>query len=234
MSPARSQEPPANLPKPYRIQIADDHALIRRGVRTLLEMEPGVVISSESTNGLDTIEDVKKNHPDLLLLDLTMPEKNGLEVAAIVHQESPDTDIIILTIHFSEEVAREALRCGALGYMLKSDADTDLINAVRHVRHKRSFFTGCLAHKMIEAFVEDARAALAPDEGIIPGVPLTAREIEILRLLATGESNKHVANVIGLSMRTVESHRTHIMRKMKFENFSDLVRFAVRNNLIDP
>ncbi len=220
--------------KPYRIQIADDHALIRRGVRTLLETEPGVEISSESATGNETVDHVKKNQPDLLLLDLTMPEKNGLEVAAIVHKESPSTDIIILTIHFSEEVAREALRCGALGYMLKSDADVDLINAVRHVRHKRSFFTGCLAHKMINAFVEDARAALAPDEGVIPGVPLTAREIEILRILATGASNKHVATAIGISTRTVESHRTHIMRKMKFVNFSDLVRFAVRNNLIEP
>ncbi len=199
--------------KPYRVQIADDHSIVRTGLRALLESEPNVEISSETSNGTETIEHVKKFHPDLLLLDLTMPEKNGLEVAAAVRDLSPNTAIIILTMHFAEDVAREALRCGALGYILKSDADSELINAVRHVRHKRSFFTGCLTTRMIESFVDDPRSVVAVPGEAIPGWPLTEREIEILRLLASGVSNKHVANAIGVSTRTVESHRNHIMHK---------------------
>jgi DNA-binding NarL/FixJ family response regulator len=233
MPQAQTNQPPPV--KPYRIQIADDHGVVRRGIRAILELEPGVEISSESATGVETVEHVRKHHPDLLLLDLTMPEQNGLEVAAALREESPSTQIIILTMHFSESVAREALRCGALGYMLKSDADTDLIAAVRHVRHHRTFFTGCLAHKMIESFVEDTRSAESDQQ--MPQTedhPLTDREIEILRLLAAGESNKKVATLIGVSTRTVESHRNHIMHKMKFANYSDMVRFAIRNGLLEP
>ncbi len=164
-----------------------------------------------------------------------MPEMNGLEVAAAVRSEFPETQIIILTMHFSESVAREALKCGALGYMLKSDADTDLIAAVRHVRHNRTFFTGCLANKMIDSFIEDPRATTADEpKAPLEDCPLTEREKEVLRMLALGESNKKVALTMGVSTRTVESHRNHIMHKMRFTNFSDIVRFAIRQNLIAP
>jgi DNA-binding NarL/FixJ family response regulator len=230
----QSQTQHLNVAKPYRIQIADDHAIVRRGIRSILDSEPGIEIASESATGNETIEQVRKHHPDLLLLDLTMPEPNGLEVAAMVREESPTTQIIILTMHFSEAVAREALRCGALGYMLKSDADIDLIAAVRHVRHHRTFFTGCLANKMIDSFIEDPRQTEAEQTGMNEDCPLTEREIEILTLLASGESNKKVATAIGVSTRTVESHRNHIMHKMKFGNYSDMVRFAIRNGLINP
>ena len=220
--------------KPYRIQIADDHTVVRRGIRAILETEPGIEISSESATGIETIEHVRKHRPDLVLLDLTMPQQNGLEVASVLRQEAPETQIIILTMHFSEAVAREALRFGALGYMLKSDADTDLLNAVRHVRHNRTFFTGCLAHKMIENFIEGPRNS--EEDQIPPGseYPLTEREIEILRMLSAGESNKKVATALGVSTRTIESHRNHIMHKMRFTNYSDMVRFAIRSGLIAP
>jgi DNA-binding NarL/FixJ family response regulator len=221
--------------KIYRIQIADDHSVVRRGIRAVLELEPNLEITSETSTGTETLEHVRKNHPDLLLLDLTMPEMNGLEIAAAVRKECPDTQIIILTMHFSEAVAREALKCGALGYMLKSDADTDLIAAVRHVRLNRTFFTGCLANKMIDSFIEDPRGnkqleAKSPAEDS----PLTERELEVLRLLAMGEGNKKVALAMGVSTRTVESHRNHIMHKMRFTNFSDMVRYAIRIDLIKP
>jgi DNA-binding NarL/FixJ family response regulator len=228
---AANQTPTA---KPYRVQIADDHVVVRRGIRAILEMEPGLEITSESSTGIETIAHVRKHRPDLVLLDLTMPEQNGLEVAAVLRDESPETQIIILTMHFSEAVAREALRYGALGYMLKSDADTDLINAVRHVRHNRTFFTGCLAHKMIENFIEGPPSN--GDERPAPGseYPLTDREIEILRMLSAGESNKKVATALGVSTRTIESHRNHIMHKMRFTNYSDMIRFAIRAGLIAP
>ena len=235
MPPIQPQIPHLPALKRYRIQIADDHSVVRRGIRAVLELEPNLEIISETGTGTETVDHVRKNRPDLLLLDLTMPEMNGLEVAAAVRRECPETQIIILTMHFSEAVAREALKIGALGYMLKSDADTDLIAAVRHVRHNRTFFTGCLANKMIDSFIEDPRATAA-DQPKAPAedIPLTEREIEVLRLLATGDGNKKVALAMGVSTRTVESHRNHIMHKMQFTNFSDMVRFAVRHNLITP
>jgi DNA-binding NarL/FixJ family response regulator len=218
--------------RPYRVQIADDHGVVRRGIRAILELEPGLDIVSESATGPQTIEHVLKYRPDLVLLDLTMPEMNGLEVAAAIHEQAPETQILILTMHFSEEVAREALRCGALGYIMKSDADLDLLAAIRHVRHHRTFFTASLAHKLVESFVEDPRQVPVGQKIASPDYPLTEREVEILRLLAAGESNKKIADMIGVSRRTVESHRNHIMQKMRFTSLSDIVRFAIRTGLI--
>ncbi len=226
--------PTGHMPgiRPYRVQIADDHGVVRRGIRSILELEPGLDIVCESATGTQTIEHVLKYRPDLVLLDLTMPEQNGLEVAAAIRQQAPETQIIILTMHFSEEVAREALRCGALGYMLKSDADLDLLAAIRHVRHHRTFFTASLAHKLVESFLEDPRQVPVGEKIASPDYPLTEREVEILRLLASGESNKKIADMIGVSRRTVESHRNHIMQKMRFTSLSDIVRFAIRTGLI--
>src|SRR5579863_8616053 len=130
-----TKETPA--PKPYRILVADDHAVVRRGVRALLESQPGLEVCSEASTGVEAIEYVKKGKPDLVLLDLTMPEMNGLEVARVIREESPETEILIFTMHFSEDVAREVLRCGARGYVLKSDADTELVAAVRHVQQHK-------------------------------------------------------------------------------------------------
>jgi DNA-binding NarL/FixJ family response regulator len=125
---------PMNLEKPYRVLIADDHVVVRRGVRAMLETLPSVEICAEASDGNQTMHYIKKEKPDLLVLDLTMPEMNGLEVVRSVREESPSTDILVLTMHFSEELARECLSFGALGYVLKSDADTDLLTAVDHIR----------------------------------------------------------------------------------------------------
>jgi DNA-binding NarL/FixJ family response regulator len=216
--------------KPYRVLVADDHAVVRHGVRALLESQPGVQVCCEASNGVEAMELVKKDKPDLVVLDLTMPEKNGLEVARLIREEAPTVEVLILTMHFSEEVAREVLRCGARGYILKSDADTELITAVRHVQQHKPFFTGKLAMTMAESFVRDVGDP-EDDDG---GCPLSTRELEVVQLLAAGKSNKEAAGMLGVSSRTVESHRNHIMRKMGFACFSDIVRFAIRNNLIEP
>jgi DNA-binding NarL/FixJ family response regulator len=235
MPTTQTQIPHLPATKRYRIRIVDDHSVVRRAIRAVLELEPNTEITSETGSGTETIEHVRKHRPDLLLLDLTMPDMNGLEVAAPVRSECPDTQIIILTVHFCKAVAREALKCVALGYMLKSDADTDLIAAVRHVRHNRTYFTGCLANKMIDSFIEDSRATKEAElKGPTEDCPLTECEKEVLRRLVLGESNKKVALTMGVSTRTVESHRNHIMHKMRFTNFSDMVRFAIRQNLIAP
>jgi len=225
-APATPPRPPG--PRKYRVVIADDHSVVRRGIRTLLESIPGVEVCAEAANGAEALYWVGRERPDLVIVDLTMPEKNGLEVTRLVREELPTTDVLILTMHFSEEVAREVVRCGARGYLLKSDADIELIHAVRHIQQHKPFFTGKLAMSMAESFVRDTGARNDSNND----QPLSARELEVVQLLATGKSNKEAAAMIGVSTRTVESHRNHIMRKMDFRSFSDLIRFAIRNNLI--
>jgi DNA-binding NarL/FixJ family response regulator len=216
----------------YRILIADDHSVFRRGLRSLLASQPGLEVCSEASTGVEAVNSVKKCKPDLVILDLTMPEMNGLEVARTVREESPETDVLVLSMHFSEELAREALRVGALGYVLKSDSERDLLAAVDHMRHRQPFFTAPLAASMMQTFVDPAGSVAADTRGSC--MMLTPREIEILQALAEGKSNKQAAAALNVSTRTVESHRNHIMRKMGFGSFSDLVRFAVRNNLVEP
>ena len=212
--------------------MVDDHAIVRRGLRSLIESQPGLEVCAEAANGLEAMQHVIKDRPDLVVLDLTMPDKNGLEVTRLIREESPSTSVLVLTMHFSEEVAREVLRCGARGYILKSDADAELLTAISHIRKKKPFFTGKLATTMAESFARGTPESDEPwgsDEA-----PLSAREMEVVQLLANGKSNKEAAALMGLSTRTVESHRSHIMRKMEFHSFSDLIRFAIRNDLILP
>ena len=149
--------PPA--PRTYKILLADDHPIVRRGVRSLLETQPDLRVCAEAGDGAATMELVIKDRPDLVILDLTMPEKNGLEVTRLIREESPSTEVLILTMHFSEEIAREVLRCGARGYLLKSDADAELLSAVRHIKNNRPFFTGKLAISMAESFVRDNKGS---------------------------------------------------------------------------
>jgi two-component system response regulator NreC len=215
--------------KSYRVLVADDHAVVRHGLRVLLEAQPGVQVCGEAQTGLEAIDYVKKGKPDLLVLDLTMPDMNGLEVVRVIRKESLPTDVLVLTMHFSEELARELLRCGALGYVLKSDADTELLAAVDHVRHHQPFFTSRLAISMAQNYVRRPG-----DDGVLPKSPLTPRESEVVKLLAEGKSNKEVASMLGVSTRTIESHRNHIMHNMKFASFSELIRFALRTHVVEP
>jgi DNA-binding NarL/FixJ family response regulator len=213
--------------KPYRILVADDHIVVRAGLRALIASQPGLEVCCEASSGLETMKQVRKEKPDLVVLDLTMPEMNGLEVTRAIREEFPETHVLVLTIHFSDELAREVFRAGALGYVLKSDAESDLMAAIDHVRHRQPFFTSQLAASMMQSFVQGDK------EGVAARLPLTPREIEVVQLLAQGKSNKAVADALSVSTRTVESHRNHIMRKMNFTSFSELVKFAVRHNLVD-
>jgi DNA-binding NarL/FixJ family response regulator len=224
--------------KPYRILVADDHAVVRHGLRVLLESQPGIEVCCEAATGVEALEYVKKEKPDLVILDLTMPEMNGLAVARAIRDEAPKTGILVLSMHFSDEIAKEVLRSGALGYVLKSDADSELLAAISRVRTGQPFFTSKLAATMAQNFIE-APSSLPEDadgdqDRSSNRSPLTERELEVVRLLARGHSNKQVASMMKVSTRTVESHRNHIMHKMRFTSFSELIRFAVRNNLVEP
>jgi DNA-binding NarL/FixJ family response regulator len=218
--------------KNYRVLVADDHDVVRRGVRALLESQPGVEVCCEAATGVEAVEHVKKAKPDLVVLDLTMPEMNGLEAARVIRETSPETEVLILSMHFSEEIAREVLRVGARGYLLKTDANTELIAAVQRMRMGKTFFTSRLTASMADSFIHGSSDpnSMSP----VPGSPLSPREVEIVQSLAEGKSNKETAAALGVSTRTIESHRNHIMRKMSFSSFSDLIRFAVRNNLVEP
>jgi DNA-binding NarL/FixJ family response regulator len=234
-----SNNPDADAPesllpksKPYRILVVDDHPVVRRGIRAILEMQPDIEWI-EASNGSEAIEMAKTMKPDLALIDLTMPEMNGLEVTAAIREQVPETEVIVLSMHFSEELAREVLRCGALGYVLKSDADEELLAAVDHARRHQPFFTTRLAMTMAHNFMAGRAGEVVLDENGQPTSPLTERETQVVQLLAEGKSNKEVAAALGVSTRTVESHRNHIMHKMNFTSFSDLIKFAVRNNLVE-
>jgi DNA-binding NarL/FixJ family response regulator len=214
----------------YKILIVDDHPVVRHGLRRILESQTGIDICSEAATGTEAIEQVKACKPNLVVLDVTMPEMGGLEAACEIHDISPETDILILSMHFSEGIAREALRAGARGYVLKSDADSELLTAIEQLRAGNTFFTRRLGASTAEDFLHP----VDPDSTSLPGLPLTGREIKIIQLLVEGRSSKQVAGALGISTRTIESHRTHIMHKMKFTTFSELVRFAVRNQLVKP
>jgi DNA-binding NarL/FixJ family response regulator len=214
--------------RPYRVLVADDHPITRRGLRNLLESQPGIEVTWEASNGAEAIQMIKNGRPDLVILDLTMPEVGGLEVLTAGKQASPSTEFLVLSMHFSDELAREVLRGGAIGYVLKSDADPELLAAVDHARHHQPFFTSSLAVSMARSFVDGRSGVTMSDE-----LRLTQRELEVVQLLASGRSNKEAAADLGVSPRTVESHRSRIMRRLNFRSFSDLVRFAVRERLVE-
>jgi DNA-binding NarL/FixJ family response regulator len=221
--------------RPFRVLIADDHAIVRRGLCKILRSQPGIAVCWEASNGLEALDQATKAKPDLAILDLTMPVMDGIETTRRIRESSPETEVLILTMHLTEEFARTALAAGARGYVLKSDADEQLVEAVQFMREHKPYFTGELQRSMAQLFssrthevsVNNERARGRADS------PLTSREVEIVRLLAAGKSNKEVASALGISTRTVESHRNRVMRKMKFTSFSALIRFAVRSNLVD-
>lgn len=211
-----------------RIVIADDHELVRRGLVATLTDGARWSVVAEAANGRQAAELVSTHQPDVAILDLTMPELNGLEATRLILAAAPDTRVLILTAHESEQLVREVLSAGARGYVLKSDAGRILVRAVEALLEGRNFFTSKVAQQVLEGYLRSgAEAADA-------GPALSAREREIVQLLAEGGSNKDVARALGISVKTAETHRSNIMRKMSFDSLSDLVRYAVRNRIIEP
>jgi DNA-binding NarL/FixJ family response regulator len=213
--------------RPARILIADDHELVRRGLVALLADVPGWTIVAEAVNGRQAVELAERHRPDIVILDLTMPELNGLDATRQVLAALPAARVLILTAHESEQLVREVLGAAAQGYVLKSDAARTLVTAVEALLEGSTFFTSKVAQRVLEGYLRSREEAGATPE-------LSTREREILQLLAEGGSNKDVARALGISLKTAETHRGNIMRKMGFDSFSDLVRYAVRNKMIEP
>ena len=212
-----------------RILVADDHEVVRHGVRALLEARPGWQVVAEAVDGREAVEKAKRLQPDVIILDIGMPGLNGLDAARQILKAAPKSGILILTMHESEQVVREVLAAGARGYVLKSDAGRDLVNAVEAVGRQRIFFTSSVAQVVLKRSL-----GRNPSETTPPTEPvsLTHREREVVQLLGEGKSNKEVADILGISVRTAETHRSNIMHKLECGSLSDLVRYAIRNHII--
>jgi len=212
-----------------RIVIADDHEMVRRGlVATLADVARWSVVA-QADNGRKAVELVATHKPDVAILDLSMPELNGLDATRRILAAQPETRVLILTAHESEQLVREVLSAGARGYVLKSDAGRILVRAVEALLEGQTFFTSKVARLVLEGYLRGGAGGEAQETG----QTLSGREREIVQLLAEGASNKDVARALGISVKTAETHRSNIMRKMGFGSLSDLVKYAVRNKIIE-
>jgi DNA-binding NarL/FixJ family response regulator len=209
----------------FRILLADDHDLMRRGIRELLESHPGWEICGEASNGRQAVELVTELKPHLAIVDIAMPELNGLDATRAIKKASPQTEVLIFTMHETDQLVQAVLAAGAIGYVLKSDIACHLVDAVERLITHKPFFSGAIAGQVLEGYLESARGTASR---------ITAREREIVQLLAEGKSNKEVAEKLGISVKTAETHRAAIMRKLELTSLADLVRYAVRNNIIEP
>lgn len=217
-----------------RILIADDHELARNGIRALLESHPGWEVCGEAKDGRETVELAVSLKPDLVLLDIGMPNLNGLEAARQILAIFPDVAILILTMHDSDNVVREVLRAGARGYLLKSDAGRDLVAAVEALQLQRTFFTTRVSQMVLDGYLDRQTGnagAISMDDGRTEN-SLTSREREVIQLLAEGKTSKEVAVTLNLSVKTAETHRTNLMRKLGLHSVADLTRYAVRNGIV--
>jgi DNA-binding NarL/FixJ family response regulator len=210
-----------------RILVVDDHAVVRRGVRSLLESHEGWEVCGEATTGREAVEQSRRLRPDVVVMDLSLPELNGLDATRQILKDAPDTEVLVLTMHHSEELARDVLKAGARGYVLKADADENLISAVDNLRRHKPYLTGTVTEFMLDDFVRRGDAALEDSVVVV-----TAREREVIQLVAEGRSSKEVASTLGISVKTVEAHRASIMRKLRLHAVSDLVRYAIRNKIV--
>jgi DNA-binding NarL/FixJ family response regulator len=213
-----------------RILLADDHEVVRRGLIALLATRPDWQVCGEAQNGREAVALAVKLKPNLAILDLSMPELNGVEATRQIRKEVPETEVLVFSMYESEEFVRDLLAAGARGYVLKSDVAAQLLTAVETVARHKPFFTSEVAERVLEGFLR--LGELSPsdsDAGI-----LTPREREIVQLLAEARSNKEISTILAISVKTVETHRASIMRKLGISSIVDLVHYAIRNNLVSP
>ncbi len=213
-----------------RILVADDHDIIRRGLKALLTARAGWEVCAEAKTGREAVTLAEQLKPDVVVMDISMPDLNGLEAARKIRKSVPKAEILVLTLHFSDQLVREIVEAGVRAYIMKSDADRDLVAAVEALGAHRSFFTARAADMLLDGFV---RPHAAPDPEALVRNRLTAREREIVQLLAEGKSSKEVAVSLNISVKTAETHRANIMRKLELHSVSELVRYAVKNRIIE-
>ena len=208
--------------------LADDHKLMRSGLRVLLEQQPDLTVVGEASDGRDAVALVASERPDVLVMDIGMPSLNGIEAAAQITQSHPEVSIVMLSMHSDESYVLRALKAGAKGYLLKDSAEADLIRAVHAVAEGKSFFSPAVSKVLLDDYVRKLKRSGTED----PYDLLTPREREILQLVAEGKSNKEIAQLLNLSVYTVETHRSNIMEKLNLHGVPELILYAVRMGII--
>ncbi len=212
-----------------RILVADDHEVVRRGLCSLLESQVGWQICGEASDGRELLKKTAELRPDIIVLDVAMPNLNGLEATRQILKANPKAKVLVLTLHDSDQLIHEVLTAGAAGFVLKSDAARDLVAAVESLRQNKPYFTSKVASMVLHGFLKGGPGAMTGGQVS----PLTAREREIVQLLSEGKSAKEVAVALNISVKTAETHRSNIMRKLDIHSVSELVLYAVRNNIVN-
>ncbi len=209
-----------------RVVLVDDHALVRAGLRSLLEKMPGVEVVLETGDGRRVSKQLREVEADLLLLDIALPGLNGLDVASRVRREHPDLSIIMLSMYSNEEYVLQALRAGANGYLLKDSATAELELALQSVRHGKTYLSPGISKTLVDEYLQ------RPDRARSPLERLTARQREILQLVAEGHTTRKIAELLNISVKTVETHRAQLMTRLEIRDVAGLVRYAVRTGLV--
>jgi len=211
-----------------RVIVADDHGVVRKGVRFLLQQEPDIEVIAEAEDGREALRLVNEKKPQVLIIDIAMPHLNGIDAAAQITKTSPSTSVIVLSMYSDEEFLIRALNAGAKGYLLKDSAEPDLVRAVRSVAQGKTFFSPDISHMLLEDYMRRLQQGGIQDSYDL----LTEREREVLQLLAEGKSNKEAAQVLNVSLHTVETHRANFMQKLGLHNTAEIVIYAMRKRII--
>jgi len=211
-----------------RVLIAEDHALVREGLRALIEAQPDIEVVAEATNGEEAVQLTREGRPDIILMDITMPKMNGLEATRLIKQDNPDTRILVLTMHESDEYFFKILEAGASGYFIKGGSSAELISALRTVCRGDAFIYPTMANKLLNDYLK--RVQTGQNEENYGG--LTGRQRQILKLIAEGHTNQEIADLLVLSVTTVQTHRAHIMAKLEFRSRTELIKYAIRHGFI--
>ncbi|MGH8018832.1 MAG: response regulator [Opitutaceae bacterium] len=213
-----------------RIAIADDHEFVRKGLRMTVAEHEGWTVCGEASSGVEAVELAKRTQPDVIILDFTMPGMNGIEAARRIRTEAPETEVLMLTMHETESLVRDAIASGVHGFILKSDAGRLLEEALESLLQKKPFFTGRVSQLILQRYLGPPEET-AEEKG--PGSRLSPREREVTKLIAEGLSTREAAARLGISPKTAETHRTNIMRKLNLHSVTELVRFAIRNKIVE-
>ena len=214
-----------------RILIADDHEVLRAGLRNLLEKQAGWIVVGEARDGREAVSKAIELKPDIAVIDISMPSLNGIEATRQIVNSAVPTKVLILTMHESDSLVREVLVAGAQGYVLKNDTAHDLVAAVQSLTRNETFFTSKIARMVLDGYL---KKHLPPGDGDASAPLLTARQREIVQLITEGKSNKEVAVALGISVKTVDTHRANIMRRLDCHSVSEIVRYAIKNGIVQP